>query len=175
VGYCSLSLWGCVSPNPQPHWQSPSSPSATTWPYPPVRWDLQCHEGSSGNRQQQTEEFGYPDDRQVSGRGSTTVLVPHFAVGGFPNFDYRLLYGLYPSGICSMRRAKTTFRTFTTWKSILLTAENSSQVPARAEHDVTRVCWESGTCKWCLYLNTWTNKVLWFRLESWIPTAWDDF
>ena len=48
----------------------------------------------------------------------------------------------------SMRRAKTTIRTSTTWRSILLTAmvldsrRSSSQVPARAEHDVQRVCWE---------------------------------
>ena len=90
-------------------------------PLPPPGPVLQSGETSSvmkeaelGNYQQQTEEFGYPDDRQVSGPEATTMLVPRFGVGGYPNFDYRLLYGLYPSGICSMRRAKTTFRTFTT-------------------------------------------------------------
>ncbi|KAM9759865.1 uncharacterized protein ACNS7B_006308 [Menidia menidia] len=63
-------------------------------------------EAELGNYQQQTEEFGYPDDLQVSGPGYPTVLVPQFGVGGFrgspyPNFDYRLLYGQYPPGTYS--------------------------------------------------------------------------
>ena len=58
-------------------------------------------EAELGNYKQQTEEFGYPDNCQVSGQGSATVLVPRFGVGGSPNFDYRLLYGLYPSGTYS--------------------------------------------------------------------------
>ncbi|KAM9758277.1 uncharacterized protein ACNS7B_005331 isoform 1-T2 [Menidia menidia] len=63
-------------------------------------------EAELGNYQQQTEEFGYPDDLQVSGPGLPTVLVPQFGVGGvrgspYPNFDYRLLYGQYPPGTYS--------------------------------------------------------------------------
>ncbi|KAM9758672.1 uncharacterized protein ACNS7B_005585 [Menidia menidia] len=63
-------------------------------------------EAELGNYQQQTEEFGYPDDLQVPGPGLPTVLVPQFGVGGvrgspYPNFDYRLLYGQYPLGTYS--------------------------------------------------------------------------
>ncbi|KAM9704594.1 uncharacterized protein ACNS7B_002870 [Menidia menidia] len=63
-------------------------------------------EAELGNYQQQTEEFGYPDDLQVPGPGLPTVLVPQFGVGGvrgspYPNFDYRLLYGQYPPGTYS--------------------------------------------------------------------------
>ncbi|KAM9758299.1 uncharacterized protein ACNS7B_005340 [Menidia menidia] len=63
-------------------------------------------EAELGNYQQQTEEFGYPDDLQVSGPGLPTVLVPQFGVGGvrgspYPNLDYRLLYGQYPPGTYS--------------------------------------------------------------------------
>ncbi|KAM9707906.1 uncharacterized protein ACNS7B_000367 [Menidia menidia] len=66
-------------------------------------------EAELGNYQQQTEEFGYPDDLQVFGPGYPTVLVPQFGVGGFrgspyPNFDYRLLYGQYPPGTYSTFR-----------------------------------------------------------------------
>ncbi|KAM9703330.1 uncharacterized protein ACNS7B_002053 [Menidia menidia] len=63
-------------------------------------------EAELGNYQQQTEEFGYPDDLQVPAPGLPTVLVPQFGVGGvrgspYPNFDYRLLYGQYPPGTYS--------------------------------------------------------------------------
>ncbi|KAM9741836.1 uncharacterized protein ACNS7B_012787 [Menidia menidia] len=79
-------------------------------PQPETAPGLQSGETSSvvkeaelGNYQQQTEEFSYPDDRQVSGPRSPTVLVPQYGVRGslFPNFDYRLLYGQYPPGTYS--------------------------------------------------------------------------
>ncbi|XP_061582021.1 uncharacterized protein LOC133447364 [Cololabis saira] len=79
-------------------------------PQPPAVPDLQSGERLSivkeaelGNYQQQTEEFGYPFDQQSPEQGFASLVVPHFGLGGFggflsPNFDYRLVYGLYPPG-----------------------------------------------------------------------------
>ncbi|KAM6913235.1 uncharacterized protein FYW49_010614 [Xenentodon cancila] len=77
-------------PAPGPHLQSGEASSVVK-------------EAELGNYQQQTEEFGYPAERLGPGQGSASVVVPQFGVGGFwghpyPDFDYRLLYGLYPPG-----------------------------------------------------------------------------
>ncbi|KAM6895285.1 uncharacterized protein FYW49_019231 [Xenentodon cancila] len=77
-------------PAPGPHLQSGEASSVVK-------------EAELGNYQQQTEEFGYPAEQLGPGRGSASVVVPQFGVGGFwghpyPDFDYRLLYGLYPPG-----------------------------------------------------------------------------
>ncbi|KAM9741250.1 uncharacterized protein ACNS7B_012417 [Menidia menidia] len=85
----------------------PASPS------PPAGPILQSGETSNvlreaelGNYQQQTEEFGYPTESEVPEQGFTSSFVPSFDVGIFqgfpyPNFDFRLLYGLYPPGTYS--------------------------------------------------------------------------
>ncbi|KAM9741797.1 uncharacterized protein ACNS7B_012759 [Menidia menidia] len=69
-------------------------------------------EADVGNYQQQTEEMSYPDNRQVSGPRSPTVLVPQFGVRGslYPNSDYRLMYGQYYPGTYKLRRGKATGR-----------------------------------------------------------------
>ncbi|KAM9741667.1 uncharacterized protein ACNS7B_012677 [Menidia menidia] len=63
-------------------------------------------EAERGNYQQQTEEFGYPDDVEVPRQGFQGVPVPLPGLGGvwgspFFNFDYNLLYGRYPPGTYS--------------------------------------------------------------------------
>ncbi|MED6294757.1 hypothetical protein CHARACLAT_024417 [Characodon lateralis] len=62
-------------------------------------------EAELGNYNQQTEEFGYPSDHMGPGQGIPPVPLPALGVGGlwgsplpYPDFDYRLLYGLYPPG-----------------------------------------------------------------------------
>ncbi|KAM6934609.1 uncharacterized protein FYW49_000904 [Xenentodon cancila] len=80
-------------PHPGPHLQSGEASSVVK-------------EAELGNYQQQTEEFGHPAERLGPGPGFTSMAVPQFGVGGFwghpyPDFDYRLLYGLYPPGTYS--------------------------------------------------------------------------
>ncbi|XP_061570828.1 uncharacterized protein LOC133424377 [Cololabis saira] len=79
-------------------------------PLPPPQPSFQAGEAASvmreaelGNFQRQTEEFGYPADQLGQGQQGFTSVVHQFGVGGFsahpyPDFDYKLLYGLYPPG-----------------------------------------------------------------------------
>ncbi|RVE67310.1 hypothetical protein OJAV_G00101470 [Oryzias javanicus] len=82
-------------------------------PLPPAGPVLQSGETSNivkeaelGNYQQQTEEFGYPGQPAASEPGFTRLAVPSVVLPGYwgnpyPDFDYRLLYGLYPPGTYS--------------------------------------------------------------------------
>ncbi|XP_021176819.2 uncharacterized protein LOC110369099 isoform X1 [Fundulus heteroclitus] len=67
-------------------------------------------EAELGNYQHQTEESGYPADHMGPGQPLPLLTMPSHGGGGlwgypipypYPEFDYQLLYGLYPPGTYS--------------------------------------------------------------------------